>query len=80
MRDGVVCMEALQSENVSPGSLVNLRDIASMNHDIENVHPEEAKLLLAIKDQKLNKLYPKITRKLLEAVEILPKMVKAPKE
>lgn len=47
---------------------------------LENVHPEEAKLLLAIKDQKLTKLYPKITRKLLEAVEILPKTVKAPKE
>jgi hypothetical protein len=33
-------MEALQSENVIPGSLVNLPDIASMNHDIENVNPE----------------------------------------
>lgn len=47
---------------------------------LENVHPTEAKLLLAIKDQKLTKLYPKITRKLLEAVDILPKTVKAPKE
>ena len=33
---------------------------------LEAVHPSEAKLLVAIKDQKLNKLYPKITRKLLE--------------
>lgn len=33
---------------------------------LEAVHPDEAKLLIAIKDQTLNKLYPKITRKLLE--------------
>lgn len=33
---------------------------------LEAVHPDEAKLLCAIKDQKLNKLYPKITRTLLE--------------
>lgn len=33
---------------------------------LEAVHPDEAKLLIAIKDQALNKLYPKITRKLLE--------------
>lgn len=31
---------------------------------LENVHPIEAKLVLAIKDQKLTKLYPKITHKL----------------
>lgn len=31
---------------------------------LENVHPSEAKLLLAIKDQTLTKLYPKITPKL----------------
>lgn len=28
---------------------------------LEGVHPNEAKLLLAIKDQKLTKMYPKIT-------------------
>lgn len=62
------------------------KDISALRREqlfiglLENVHPEEAKLLLAIKDQKLNKLYPKITRKLLEAVDILPKTVKAPKE
>ena len=33
---------------------------------LEAVHPDEAKLLIAIKDQNLNKLYPKITRKVLE--------------
>lgn len=34
---------------------------------LEAVHPDEAKILLAIKDQKLNKLYSKITRKALES-------------
>ena len=33
---------------------------------LEGVHPEEAKMLIAVKDQTLHKLYPKITRKLLE--------------
>jgi hypothetical protein len=31
---------------------------------LENLHPSEAKMLLALKDQKLTKLYPKITHKL----------------
>jgi hypothetical protein len=31
---------------------------------LENVHPSEAKLLLAVKEQNLTKLYPKITHKL----------------
>lgn len=31
---------------------------------LESVHPSEAKLVIAIKDQKLHKLYKKITRKL----------------
>ena len=31
---------------------------------LENIHPIEAKMMLAIKDQKLHKLYPKITHKL----------------
>lgn len=29
---------------------------------LEGVHPTEAAMLIAIKDQKLNKLYPKITK------------------
>lgn len=33
---------------------------------LESVHPSEAKLIIAIKDQKLPKLYKKITRKLVE--------------
>ena len=31
---------------------------------LESIHPLEAELLIAIKDQKLNKLYKKITKKL----------------
>lgn len=31
---------------------------------LENIHPSEAKVVLAIKDQTLTKLYPKITHKL----------------
>jgi hypothetical protein len=33
---------------------------------LESVHPSEAKLIIAIKDQKLPKLYKKITRKVVE--------------
>ena len=40
---------------------------------LESVHPSEAKLILAIKDQKLNKLYKKVTRKVVaEAGFIAP--------
>lgn len=31
---------------------------------LEGVHPEEAKMLIAIKDQTLTKMYPKVTHKL----------------
>ena len=44
---------------------------------LENVHPEEAKLLLAVKDQKLSKLYKKITRKVVENAGIIPVLEKA---
>lgn len=44
---------------------------------LESVHPKEAKLLIAVKDQKLNKMYPKITRKLLESAGLIkPKAIK----
>ena len=43
---------------------------------LENVHPSEAKLLLAVKDQKLTKLYKKITRKAVEAAGFIPKIEK----
>lgn len=46
---------------------------------LEGVHPTEAKMLIAVKDQNLHKLYPKITRKLVEKygfVQPLPKKEK----
>lgn len=39
---------------------------------LEGVHPEEAKILIAVKDQKLTKLYPKITWKLVSDAGIIP--------
>lgn len=45
---------------------------------LENVHPSEAELILAIKDQKLTKKYPKITHKLVaDAGFIAAPVVKA---
>lgn len=43
---------------------------------LEGVHPEEAKLLLAVKDQKISKLYKKVTRKLVESVGLIPPLPK----
>jgi hypothetical protein len=43
---------------------------------LENVHPEEAKLLLAVKDQKLSKLYKKVTRKVVEGAGLIPPLPK----
>lgn len=39
---------------------------------LEGIHPEEAKVLIAVKDQKLHKLYPKITHKLVSDAGIIP--------
>lgn len=52
---------------------------------LENVHPSEAKVVLAIKEQNLTKLYPKITHKLVYesgmiAVAPAAKKEKAPKK
>lgn len=44
---------------------------------LESVHPDEAKLLLAVKEQKLNKLYKKVTRKVVEEAGFIPVAVKA---
>lgn len=43
---------------------------------LEGVHPDEAKMLIAVKDQKLTKMYPKITRKLVEGVGIVAPLPK----
>lgn len=47
---------------------------------LEGVHPDEAKLLCAVKDQTLSKLYSKITRKLVTDAGILPPVEKKAKE
>ena len=43
---------------------------------LESVHPDEAKLLLAVKEQKLNKLYKKVTRKVVEEAGFIPALQK----
>ena len=43
---------------------------------LENIHPSEAKVLLAVKDQKLNKLYKKITAKLAADHGFIPEQAK----
>jgi len=43
---------------------------------LESVHPDEAKLLLAVKEQKLNKLYKKVTRKVIEEAGFIPVLEK----
>lgn len=43
---------------------------------LETVHPSEAKVLLAIKDQKLNKLYKNITSELAVEYGFIPKQEK----
>jgi len=43
---------------------------------LEGVHPSEAKMLIAVKDQTLHKLYPKITRKVAEGVGFVAPLAK----
>lgn len=48
---------------------------------LEAVHPSEAEILLAVKDQTLHKKYPKINRKLVAANGFIPPLpTKEPKE
>lgn len=47
---------------------------------LEGVHPSEAELLIAVKDQTLHKKYPKITRKLVESCGFIPALPKKEKE
>jgi hypothetical protein len=39
---------------------------------LENIHPNEADLILHVKDQKLTKKYPKITHKLVAEAGFIP--------
>ena len=47
---------------------------------LEGVHPTEAEVLIAVKDQTLHKKYPKITRKLVTDAGIVPPLEKKAKE
>lgn len=40
----------------------------------EGVHPDEAKILIAVKDQKLTDLYPNITRKVVADAGFIPQL------
>lgn len=43
---------------------------------LESIHPSEAKILCAVKDQTINKLYPSITYDVLAKYGYLPEQVK----
>lgn len=43
---------------------------------LENIHPSEAKMMLAVKDQTLTKMYPKLTPKLLHEAGFIAAPVK----
>ena len=47
---------------------------------LENIHPSEAKVLIAVKDQKLNKLYKNITAKVAAKYGFIPEQVKNEKQ
>lgn len=46
---------------------------------LEGLHADEVKLMMAVKDQTLHKLYPKLTKKWAESVNLIPKTEKPPK-
>lgn len=43
---------------------------------LESIHPDEAKILMAIKDQTLTKLYPNITRQVVADAGYIPQLTK----
>jgi hypothetical protein len=47
---------------------------------LEGVHPSEAAVLIAVKDQKLHKMYPKITHKLVSEAGFIPAPVEKEKK
>jgi hypothetical protein len=46
---------------------------------LEGLHADEVKLMMAVKDQTLHKLYPKLNKKWAESVNLIPKTEKPPK-
>ena len=47
---------------------------------LEGIHPSEAEILIAVKDQKLQKMYPKITHKLVSDAGLIPAPVEKEKK
>lgn len=47
---------------------------------LEGLHADEVKLMMAVKDQTLHKLYPKLTKKWAESVNLIPKTEKPSKK
>ena len=47
---------------------------------LEGIHPSEAKILIAMKDQTLHKMYPKVTWKLVSDAGIIPAPAKKEKK
>lgn len=45
---------------------------------LESVHPSEARLLLAVKDQNINSLYPNITREVVASYGLIPEQKETP--
>ena len=56
------------------------RDLTSMKREtifiqlLESIHPQEAAILIAVKDQTLTKLYPNITRQVLAGAGFIPQL------
>lgn len=46
---------------------------------LEGLSADEVKLMMAVKDQKLSKMYPKLTKKWAESVNLIPKTEPATK-
>lgn len=56
--------------------LARVRKEALFIQLLETIHPSEAKVLLAVKDQKLNKLYKNVTSELVAEYGFIPKQEK----
>lgn len=60
--------------------LFSRKDLTSAKREVlfiqllEGIHPEEANILIAIKDQQLTKLYPNITRERVAAAGFIPQV------
>lgn len=72
---------ALFIQEIRKFSIFTRRDINNIKRELlfiqtlENIHPTEAKILLAIKDQELYKLYPNLTHKVLADAGYIPAQV-----